>query len=175
MACRLRQAAALAWLAIAARRSRSTVVSDSRVVTTWMPRAASSERSRTLRARLTFFRAAAVEMAAGIVAAVGCIEDHDKAGGGGGGRRGCLSEAGQGKSDGCEEVQPSRTSHPGLNHPASQDLSQGPGIETWGARRFAATRTPRPGLRIETWGTRFWGSGHPTAVRVTPTHRWSGR
>ncbi len=46
---------ASAWLAISARRSMVTDWSDSRVVTTWMPRAPSSDRSRTLKARLAFF------------------------------------------------------------------------------------------------------------------------
>src|SRR6266568_3068259 len=55
LACRLRQSPALTWFAISARRFRSTDASDSRVVITWMPRAASNERSLTLRLRFTAF------------------------------------------------------------------------------------------------------------------------
>ncbi len=57
VACRLRHAKAKAWLATCARASASRFTLLSRVVTTAKPRAASSERSRTLRVRVTDFSA----------------------------------------------------------------------------------------------------------------------
>ena len=57
----------------------SRVASDSRVVTTWMPRAASRERSLTLRARVRAFPLAGARRRR-VVAAMCGIEHDDKAG-----------------------------------------------------------------------------------------------
>ncbi len=101
VAWRLRQASARAWLAMAARRSGSTELSDSRVVTT----AIAAGRKQRAQADAEgeargFFHLTAGETAAGVVAAVGCVEHDDEAGCG---RGRCLCGCGQGKNEDCEQ------------------------------------------------------------------------